>query len=134
MIKTFWAPLLVVVGVALASLIQTDFGQVSARDVRFVGAAGNLMSGLLYTPQGATAEQPAPAVLAVHGYINTRETQSSFSIELARRGYVVLALDQSGHGYSDGPAFGYGFGGPDGLSYLRSLAFVDPLRVGLEGH
>ena len=27
-----------------------------------------------------------------------------------------------------------GFGGPDGLAYLRSLDFVDKTNVGLEGH
>jgi len=70
----------------------------------------------------------------VHGYINTRETQDAFAIEFARRGYVVLALDQRGHGYSGGAATSRGFGGPDGLRYLRSLAFVDPNQIGLEGH
>jgi pimeloyl-ACP methyl ester carboxylesterase len=47
---------------------------------------------------------------------------------------VVLALDQTGHGYSDPPAFANGFGGPDGLSYLRSLDIVDKNNLGLEGH
>lgn len=75
-----------------------------------------------------------PGILAVHGYINSRETQTGFAIEFARRGYVVLALDQTGHGYSDPPAFANGFGGPDGLRYLRSLDIVDPNNVGLEGH
>ena len=49
-------------------------------------------------------QTPAPGILAVHGYINSRETQDGFAIEFARRGYVVLALDQTGHGYSDPPA------------------------------
>ena len=69
------------------------------------------------------AQTPAPGILAVHGYINSRETQDGFAIEFARRGYVVLALDQTGHGYSDPPAFANGFGGPDGLAYLRSLEY-----------
>ena len=80
------------------------------------------------------AQTPAPGILAVHGYINSRETQDGFAIEFARRGYVVLALDQTGHGYSDPPAFANGFGGPDGLAYLRSLEFVDKNNIGLEGH
>jgi hypothetical protein len=46
----------------------------------------------------------------------------------------VLALDQTGHGYSDPPAFANGFGGPDALAYLRSLDFVDKANIGLEGH
>ena len=70
----------------------------------------------------------------MHGYINSRETQDGFAIEFARRGYVVLALDQTGHGYSDPPAFANGFGGPDGLAYLRSLDIVDKNNIGLEGH
>ncbi len=92
------------------------------------------MSALLYVPPNATAQLPAPGILAVHGYINSRETQDGFAIEFARRGYVVLALDQTGHGYSDGPAFANGFGGPDGLAYLRSLDIVDKNNIGLEGH
>jgi pimeloyl-ACP methyl ester carboxylesterase len=102
--------------------------------VRFNGAKGNTMSALLYVPPNATAQTPAPGILAVHGYINSRETQDGFAIEFARRGYVVLALDQTGHGYSDGPAFANGFGGPDGLAHLRSLDFVDKSNIGLEGH
>ena len=92
------------------------------------------MSALLYIPPNATAQTPAPGILAVHGYINSRETQDGFAIEFARRGYVVLALDQTGHGYSDPPAFANGFGGPDGLAYLRSLDIVDKTNIGLEGH
>jgi len=75
-----------------------------------------------------------PGILAVHGYINSRETQHGFAIEFARRGYVALALDQAGHGYSDPPAFANGCGGPDGLAHLRSLDVVDKNNVGLEGH
>lgn len=128
------AALLVLLGGWLASAVQTDFGNVQVRDVRFMGTNGKLMSGLLYVPNGVTNKKPAPGILAIHGYINSRETQDGFAIEFARRGYVVLALDQTGHGYSDPPAFGNGFGGPDGLKYLRSLDIVDTKNIGLEGH
>lgn len=125
--------LLILAGSWLASAVQTS-GGVTVTDVRFPGAGGVTMSGLLYTPKNATAEHPAPGVLAVHGYINSRETQSAFAIEFARRGYVVLAMDQTGHGYSGGAAFSNGFGGPDGLKYLRGLPNVDKANIGLEGH
>jgi pimeloyl-ACP methyl ester carboxylesterase len=124
---------LILAGGVLAWLTQTS-GGIQIRDVRFPGAKGNTMSALLYVPPNATAQLPAPGILAVHGYINSRETQDGFAIEFARRGYVVLALDQTGHGYSDPPAFANGFGGPDGLAYLRSLEFVDKDNIGLEGH
>lgn len=125
--------LLILAGSWLASAVQTS-GGITVTDVRFPGTGGVTMSGLLYTPKTATADHPAPGVLAVHGYINSRETQSAFAIEFARRGYVVLAMDQTGHGYSGGAAFSNGFGGPDGLKYLRGLPNVDKANIGLEGH
>lgn len=124
---------LILAGGLLAHFTQTA-GGIRIQDVRFKGASGNTMSALLYVPANATPQIPAPGILAVHGYINSRETQDGFAIEFARRGYVVLALDQTGHGYSDPPAFANGFGGPDGLAYLRSLEFVDKNNIGLEGH
>jgi pimeloyl-ACP methyl ester carboxylesterase len=125
--------ILILAGGLLAHLTQTSSG-IRIQDVRFKGAKGNTMSALLYIPPNATAQTPAPGILAVHGYINSRETQDGFAIEFARRGYVVVALDQTGHGYSDPPAFAGGFGGPDGLVYLRSLDIVDKNNIGLEGH
>ena len=135
--KRWWlaiaGAILILAGGLLAYLTQTS-GGIRIEDIRFKGANGNTMSALLYIPPNATAQTPAPGILAVHGYINSRETQDGFAIEFARRGYVVLALDQTGHGYSDGPAFANGFGGPDGLAHLRSLDFVDKSNIGLEGH
>jgi pimeloyl-ACP methyl ester carboxylesterase len=124
---------LILAGSFAASKVQTA-GGIRIEDIRFAGTNGIRMSALLYIPPTATAEHPAPGVLAIHGYINSRETQDGFAIEFARRGYVVLALDQTGHGNSQPPAFANGFGGPDGLSYLRTLPFVDKANIGLEGH
>jgi pimeloyl-ACP methyl ester carboxylesterase len=125
--------LAILLGGLLAHWIQTA-GGIRIQDVRFTGVNGKAMSGLLYVPTNATAKTPAPGILAVHGYINSRETQAGFAIEFARRGYVVLALDQTGHGYSAAPAFADGYGGPAGLGYLRGLDIVDKDNIGLEGH
>ena len=124
---------LILAGAYMAMAVRTS-GGVSVQDIHFAGANNTRMSALLYVPKAATAATPAPGILAVHGYINSRETQDGFAIEFARRGYVVLAIDQTGHGYSKGAAFSNGFGGPDGLRYLRSLPMVDKTQIGLEGH
>ncbi len=126
-----WA--LIFAGSFLAHRIQTS-GGIRIEDVRFTGTNGTPMSALLYIPPTATRDHPAPGILAVHGYINSRETQDGFAIALARAGYVVLALDQTGHGYSGGTVGANGFGGPDGLKYLRGLDVVDTNNIGLEGH
>src|ERR1700761_3827287 len=87
-----WA--LVLGGGFLAHKIQTS-GGIRMEDVRFTGTGGTVMSGLLYVPPNATPKHPAPGILTVHGYINSRETQDGFAIALARAGYVVLAIDQT---------------------------------------
>lgn len=125
--------IIVLAGAILAQTVRTAGGTV-VTDVRFPGTNGTVMSALLYVPINATPATPAPGILAVHGYINSRETQDGFAIEFARRGYVVLSIDQTGHGYSRGAAFSNGFGGPDGLRHLRSLPMVDTSQIGLEGH
>ena len=125
--------LLVACGSWAANRVQTA-GNIVVKDIRFRSSSGTIMSALLYIPPNATSATPAPGILAVHGYINSRETQDGFAIEFARRGYVVVALDQTGHGYSGGTAFSEGFGGPAGLAYLRGLSMVDKDNIGLEGH
>lgn len=123
----------ILTGALLAWLVQTA-GGVSVRDARFAGDRGSTLAALVYTPDTATAEHPAPGVLLSHGYINTREMQSAFAIELARRGFVVVAMDQSGHGYSDAIVGANHFGGPAALRYLKSLPQVDKANIGLAGH
>jgi len=52
----------------------------------------------LYTPKTATATNKASALLLLHGYQNDHETSAAYALELARRGVVVLAIDEFGHG------------------------------------
>ena len=128
------AVLMILAGGIIANQVQKDFGRVTVTDVRFSGKDGAVLSALLYVPKNATARTPAPGIQAIHGYINSRETQSGFAIEFARRGWVVLELDQMGHGYSTPPVGAGGYGAIDGLAYLRGLDFVDKAKIGLEGH
>nr|WP_297347332.1 alpha/beta fold hydrolase [uncultured Glaciecola sp.] len=125
---------LILFGGFLANQIQTNGGTVKVSHVRIAGNDGIITHARLYVPEGVSNKNPAPGIIATHGYINSNETQSVFAIEFARRGYVVLAPDQTGHGYSDPAAFANGFGGIDTLAYMKTLAFVDQNNVGLEGH
>ena len=120
-------------GLLLAAQVQGG-SDVEVEQVTFTGESGARMRALLFRPSSATSANPAPAILAIHGYLNSAEMQGNFATEFARRGYVVLAPDQRGHGASDPPSFAEGFGGPQALGYLRSLPFVDRDNIGLEGH
>ncbi|MCH8552528.1 MAG: alpha/beta fold hydrolase [Natronospirillum sp.] len=125
---------LIVFGGFLANRVQTGNGSIEVKTVRYAGDDGLVNHARLYIPEGVSNENPAPGIVATHGYINSNETQAPFAIEFARRGYVVLAPDQTGHGYSDAPAFGNAFGGINALQYMRTLEFVDADNIGLEGH
>ncbi|MCR4607428.1 MAG: lysophospholipase [Oscillospiraceae bacterium] len=83
-----------------ANIIQTDMGKVRISR-EYVDTDLGRLSYKLYVPLSATADSPAPAVLLLHGYQNDAETCAAYSIELARRGVVVMALDEYGHGSTD---------------------------------
>ena len=80
------ALVLILGGGFLAYWVQTDGNKVEIRNVRFMGTDRVMMSGLLYVPPGVSAKTPAPGIVAVHGYMNSRETQDCFAIEFAAAG------------------------------------------------
>lgn len=89
----------VIVSSLFASLVQNSFWSVKVNKVSFETERGEL-SGYLYLPRGVDADNPAPAVVLTHGYLNNAEMQLIPAIELSRRGYVVLAFDMYDHGDS----------------------------------
>ena len=90
---------LILVGSILANVFNTSMGSVDVERIRFDGGHGEL-SGILYMPEDASADNPKPTIIVTHGYLNSAEMQDANAIELSRRGYVVLALDQYDHGHS----------------------------------
>ena len=84
----------------MAHGIQTDHGNIAVSEGTIDVEEGTLVYKL-YVPNTATAQTPAPGVLLLHGYQNDHETCAAYAIELARRGAVVMALDEYGHGATD---------------------------------
>jgi pimeloyl-ACP methyl ester carboxylesterase len=91
---------LILIGSILASVFNAGAMGTKVSRISFDAANGKL-SGLLYMPKGAGADNPRPTIIVTHGYLNSAEMQDANAIELSRRGYVVLALDQYDHGHSD---------------------------------
>ncbi|MBO4286187.1 MAG: hypothetical protein J5880_02500, partial [Bacilli bacterium] len=85
--------------------IESDWGGVSVTS-GYIEANTELdgsgvaykMGYKLYIPEGVDENNPAPAVLCLHGYQNDHETSAAYAIEFARHGYVALAIDEFGHG------------------------------------
>ena len=124
-----------------ASVIQTNFGSVTIKDLRWETESGHQMSALLLVPDTATADNPAPAIVCSHGWFNTREMQDLNYVEYARRGFVVMAIDMYGHGNSEDVANGSWWkpennanGMYDAVKLMASLPYVDASRIGVTGH
>ena len=69
----------------------------------------------------------------LHGLNNQKDYMDNTALEMARRGFVVVSADLTGHGSSDGANHENGCGGPDVLTYVRGLRLVDKTRIGLLG-
>ena len=86
----------------LANTVQTCSGAVKVSMESFTydtdaGETGTIFYKL-YVPKTATEADPAPGILLLHGYQNDHETCAAYAIELAKRGAVVMAIDEYGHG------------------------------------
>ena len=106
--------------------------------VEGVTVKGTVKSGILYAPKSASSSNKLPAVVLTHGYLNNREHQLPFAVELARRGFVVLTIDREGHGNyeneTDANALMATNGLYDSVKYVYNLPYVDQTRIGISGH
>jgi dipeptidyl aminopeptidase/acylaminoacyl peptidase len=120
-----------------ADLVQTEV-------VRFNSFDGMEIPNILWKPHQATAENPAPAIVWVHGGPGGQTTRaySALMQYLANHGYVVLGINNRG-------SSGYGktfFAADDGKhgreplqdciaakNYLAGLPYVDGQRIGIAG-
>lgn len=84
----------------LSWMVQTDFGKVTVRNVKFKDYNGKIIAAKLMIPKGVSKDNPAPGIIYLHGYQNNKETNAPYCIEAARRGFVVLNVDTLGRGKS----------------------------------
>jgi hypothetical protein len=127
------ALILMLGGSLLGSFINTGAGAATVKDVKIRGTDGYIISAYLYTPKTASPDKPAPGILMFHGLNNQKNYMSNTALEFARRGYVVLSADMTGHGLSNGANGENGYGGIEALNYLLSQSVVDKSNVGLVG-
>lgn len=99
---------------------------------------GKVVSGILFKPDKASADNKLPAVVFTHGYLNSRELQLQNAIELSRRGFVVLVIDREGHGNYENTGETNALTATSGLyeaaKYLYNLDYVNRDKIGISGH
>ena len=121
--------------------VITSWGNVKITRMTMVGRDGTEFSALLYVPKNASDATPAPAVINFHGNAGNARNHESWAVEFARRGFVVLSVDQFGSGDSDQYMDKWGFGdgcftevGETYYQYLLSAGFVDQDNIISAGH
>ncbi|MCA8948012.1 MAG: prolyl oligopeptidase family serine peptidase [Planctomycetes bacterium] len=134
--------LVMLVASGLAARVQSSGGQVAVRTIVLPTQGGQWLTADLFKPATATPEHPAPLVVVVPGFQRSKETLSNLSIELSRRGVVVVAIDPYGQGGSSSSLSrqsattqGYGmFAVVDYAFDTDNLDYVDKTRIAATGH
>lgn len=121
--------------------------------IHFTVAPGEILPALLYIPHTANVKTKHPAMLALHSthvtgkmVLSGESTKAdrAYAVELAERGYVVIAPDYPSFGemkhynfaedrYASGTMKGI-FNHIRCIDYLQSLPQVDPEKIGVLGH
>lgn len=125
--------------------IDTNWGKTEVTRMTLTSADGDEISAILYKPNTATPENPAPALLYTHGGNDMLEQGSPYAVELARRGYVVVMWDYTGCARSDIPT-GTSENAPGEVSKLPTMGgltvwnaikmynFIDHSKIVTGGH
>lgn len=133
---------LVLISCVGASILQTDGGKVEVTDFSIPTDNGKWISGTLFRPVGASADNKVPLVISSHGYLNNNEMQDITGIELSRRGIAVITMDAYFHGDSSASQYNYsdssvaeGMGMIALVEHATSLLdYVDADKIGITGH
>lgn len=102
------------------------------------GARGQRLAAWLALPQGSSAAQPAPVVVAVHGWGANGSTLAAMVEPLMSAGMAVVLFDAASHGESSAEAFSslprFAEDLAAVLDAIRGHTCIDRDRVALLGH
>lgn len=145
-LRLFWLCVaLILLFSFVAQLVSTDFGRLKIQRLT-IDARGAEIVGDIYYPRGANEDNPLPAVVVTHGGGCNWGVTKYLAQEIARRGFVTFNFSAYSNGLSYKPMYDelhdkYNEQGRltplgvwDAFDYIRTLEFVDPMRLGLTGH
>ncbi|AIF51144.1 alpha/beta hydrolase [Pelosinus sp. UFO1] len=133
---------LILIGNIGAYIVQTDGGKIDVIGLKIPTENGQWLTADLFKPQSATAENPVPMVVVCPGFERSKETLSSYSLELARRGIAVMTIDPYNQGASSSTvqkqsASLEGYGTVPMVEYIYdtpNLNYIDKTRIGATGY
>jgi dienelactone hydrolase len=93
-----------VVFVLLVVFVQIGFMVVSAgvatEQIYLTTSDGARLNAEVYKPASSSVNMPG--IVICHGFLASHQTMQSLSLEFAKRGFMVVAVDLDGHGDSEG--------------------------------
>ena len=122
----------------ICSIVCTAIGGSQIRHDAYITVAHNdSVDAVYFYPNSSPPPSGYPAILDVHGFGLSKETEIPFCTIYAAKGYVTLAYSVRGHGASSGLSTIMSTDERSDLTYvlsfLRSLPDVDTNSVGIVG-
>ena len=122
-----------------ASLFQSSLGNVTVKDMNVVLADGKSVNAQVYIPKKATPENKVPLIVVSHGSYNNLDHQDQNMIELSRRGFAVISIDEYNHGSSDMEVADASIFASQAMRQIidyacASYTFIDTDKIGVAGH
>ncbi len=125
---------MILITYAISRWIETDAGKILIHKIDIEISETIYAEGKLYRPLAAQSLNQRPAIILVSGLQNDKENLSSMAIELARRGFVALSIDNFGQGSTPERSIVPGESIVDrSYALLFSQPFVDKKRIGIIG-
>ena len=126
----------------LSSLLNwgavTRWGDIDITEVSIVGDNGHEYTALMYVPSNATHDTPAPGLFTMMGASGNARNHEVYALEYARRGFVVLSIDNCGSGDATYDPTIYDLSKTNVAiplwKYFIECPLVDPERTVISGH
>ena len=112
--------------------LETDSGNILIHDINVESYEGFFYGARLFRPIQASSMYQRPGVLIVPGPVGNRYTGDHIAMELARRGFVVLTIEDFGQGTTPKEPDYYTENLIDaGYNFLTTRTFTDHARTAL---
>ncbi len=98
--KVIVSSLFVLLVVSLQVVLYAEFSGITTEQVWLTTSEGIKINAEVYKPRSSS--EPMPSIVVCHGLLASHQTMQSFSLEFAKRGFLVVAIDMRGHGDSGG--------------------------------
>lgn len=113
-------------------MLETDSGNILIHDIEVESYQSFFYGGRLYRPLQAGSMNQRPGILLVIGEAGDRYTADQLGMELAKRGFVVLSIEDFGQGTTAPEPDFYTENLVDaGYAFLISRSFTDHERIGI---